>query len=149
MDHEDSDLLVICVTEKDNILRPIIVFDSARWDIPNFRRILQDEEPRLPWDLIRTFTSDARARLHFSSFSRSSYLKSGVQFCAIVPLCPPAYKRQRRMIETKDRLFSPLDSLLGISELLSNVSNEAKKWCRCRSECWESGGTMILCDNIM
>ena len=145
MDPGDSDLLIIRVTEKGYILKPMLIFDSARWNIPNFRRILGDEEPRVPEDLIRKFTSDARGRHHFS---RSSYLRSGVQFCAIVPLCPTKYKRQRRLIESKDGLFKPLNSLLGISELLYNASNEAKEWCICRSECWESGGNMILCDNM-
>ena len=144
-DPGDSDLLIIRVTERGNILRPVMVFDSARWSKPKFRKILDDEEPRLPEYLVRKFTFDKRGR-HY--FSRSSYLDSGIQFCAIVPLKPQEYHLQRRSIKGKDRLFDPLESLLGISELLSNASNEAKKWCKCRSECWKLGGSMILCDNM-
>lgn len=144
-DPGNSDLLIVRIGEKGKILRPIIVFDSARWKNSRFQRILEDEEPRLPENVITKFTFDAVGQHHTYT---SYYTQRGIHFYAIVPLDPRDYTRQWKLSGEADRLFGPLETLLGISELVLKARNESKIWCECRSEWNKFSTSMILCDNM-
>ena len=145
-----EDLLVIRVDEAGNMLQPLIVFDSAEWDHSEFTKILEHEVERRHPDVDVTFTVDEENQhyLRRCLIRRSNYFRTPlVQFCAILPVDRRSYKRQRAGVREENELFEPLESAMGIPELLTVGDAAYKRWCVCEARYNEYSPPMILCDN--
>ena len=146
------DLLLIRIDRNGKIRRPIILFDSVdwkdKWDEPNFQFILADEMQRHNPDILPRFTMDKRGCNYLWNCGRSKfpYIRSDTQFCAIIPLDLAKYDRQQPKPD-ECQLFEPLESLLDIPALLSEIDRAYGQWCSCSCSYTEYSPSMILCCN--
>lgn len=143
-----KDLLLIRINDEGRLLRPIVVFSSAKWSDPEFDKILDDEDQRHHPGVSKIFRFDKKRRHYlWKSVFRTNYLRREVQFCAVLPLSRSEYNRQR--LKKKDcNIFDPLESLLDVSGLLAKVHKTYSEWCVCNGPGNEPGVAMILCDNV-
>ena len=143
-----KDILLVRINDEGRILRPIVVFGSAKWTDPEFDKILDDEDQRHHPGVSRIFRVDERGRHYFwNSIFRTNYLRREVQFCAILPLNRSEYNQQR-LRKRECNIFDPLELLLDISGLLAKVHKAYAEWCVCNGPGSEPGVAMILCDNV-
>ena len=147
-----GDLLVIRIDEKGRRHRPLIFFDSAHWDDPDFKSILIDESQRHHSNVLPRFRVDKKGRNYLWNCSRSQlpHIRPQIQFCAILPLDRTLYISQVQLQNEKPkdiRLFEHLESLLNIPVLLADTDRAYEKWCICGCPWNEYSTPMIQCSN--
>ena len=149
-----GDLLLLRIDANGKRRRPLILFDSAHWDDPDFMSILADEKQRHHSDVPRTFRVDKKGRNYLWHCSRSKFpfIRRQTQFCAILPLDRTLYDRQRQRQcqnpkSKESQLFEPLESVLNVPVLLADVDHLFTKWCFCGCPWNEHSPPMIQCSN--
>ncbi len=121
-----TDLLVIRVDREGNVLKPLVVFDSDRWDHPQFRSLLRHEWSRRDSDVEIKFILDPYEEhyMHGLTFNYLTFFtRPRIQFCAILPLDRGRYKRQRAKMNEQDNIFSSFERLLDIPSLLADADH--------------------------
>ncbi|KAE9375765.1 hypothetical protein N431DRAFT_543234 [Stipitochalara longipes BDJ] len=147
----NGDLLIVRVSQQGRILPPLVVFSSPHWKRRDFREVVKQERARTP-DKIST---DFRIQQDGSSFIKKCVLQdakyfreSQTQFCAIIPLDPKAYGRQRGSDFEEDTTFGQFETLLALPRLIRDAEKANKLWCKCRIPYNEHSPDMIQCDNL-
>ncbi|KAF2180881.1 hypothetical protein K469DRAFT_793295 [Zopfia rhizophila CBS 207.26] len=150
-DLEGEDLLIVRVNDGGSVLPPLLIFDPAEWKDPDFRYIIEEEEARTPEDVLVDF----RFREDGSSYVKRSvvrdpgyFRKPQSQFCAILPLDPETYKRQRSASENQYLAFGPLEEQLRLPQLIKAAHTANERWCTCQAIYNEYSPSMIRCDNL-
>lgn len=139
-----SDLLIVRIGEDGKILDPILVFKTKDWHKLKTQTISDRKQAWLPYGITIKPERDQPGHHHFMGWQ---YFGRSIRFVAIVPLESREYSKQIRIVTEEDRLYEPLEPLLGLSELLLAADDESKKWCRCRAEHDKFSTSMILCAN--
>ena len=149
-DPGSEDLLILRVHENGEVLQPIVIFGSADWDDPDFKKILRDEQQRHTSSTKKSFKVNSRGHHYLwkGLFAEPKYFSSGEQFCAILPLNILDYESQCLPSRKKNRLFEPLEMKLGIVDLIRAAEDAYKRWCKCERFYDNISPDMVLCDNV-
>jgi len=141
--------LLIRLDTKGRVLRPLVIFDSYKWDHPKFDEVLEHEEQRYSSAVSTCFTYDADD-CHYSH----RYILGGnaqfhdrlIQLCIVIPLDPPKAYRSKPA-EGPFKEFEELLGIWGSEGLLSKADYFHKQWCYCKAQWNEYSPPMVLCDN--
>jgi hypothetical protein len=146
-----TNILVLKIDQRGNLMKPTVVFDSHHWQDQEFSQLVSHESFRWHSDVDTKFLFDREQRHYLRKLIHEFLIDAtgpGIQFCAIFPLDEDQYRNSCRDISENDDMFRPIEALLNIPDLLHAIKKSAKKWCKCRRPYNEFSPDMSLCDNM-
>jgi hypothetical protein len=146
-----TNVLVLKIDQRGNLMKPLVVFDSHHWQDQEFSELVSHEGLRWHSGVDTEFLFDKKQRHYLRKLIQEFLIEAsgpGIQFCAICPLDEDQYRNRCRDISENDDMFRPVEALLNIPDLLHAIKKSAEKWCLCRRPHNEFSPDMVLCDNV-
>ena len=150
-DLEGEDLLIVRIDEEGFVSPPLLIFDSATWQEDDFHLVIEEEQARLPDDILADFRFSQDGRSYMTrciARSPGYFREPQSQFCAIIPLNAKTYRHQLEAEDTGPLVFKRLELLLRLPELIDAAEYANDRWCHCQAIYNRRGPSMIQCNNV-